>query len=233
MEEQVSRLAAKVQAKLEGLPPDRRLLIGIAGIPGSGKTTLARLITARLNAARPDTAIAVPMDGFHLTRAALSALPDPVNAHARRGAAFTFDAAAFHSLILSLREPISNVVPANPPVPVYAPSFDHAVKDPKENDIPILQTHKVVVVEGNYTALAKPPWSSAAALFDELWFVEVAFDTARSRLIRRHVKAGIAADEEEAGRRADENDLVNGREIVENMVPVDEVIHSIADDNWV
>lgn len=185
------------------------------------------------------------MDGYHLTRAALSSLPDPTNAHARRGAAFTFDAPAFHALVSSLRSPIPPSPQPTPPDTrgeqgeiadqgtIYAPSFDHAVKDPKENDIAILRSHRVVLIEGNYTALDKPTWSSAAALFDELWFVDVPFDVARRRLVGRHVAAGIAADEEEAGRRADENDLVNGREIVENMVPVSEVVHSLPDEDWV
>lgn len=175
------------------------------------------------------------MDGFHLTRAALSASPDPVTAHARRGASFTFDAPAFHSLVVSLRQPVP--IPKDVPNPqpealIYAPSFDHAIKDPKQDDITIRPSHRVTVIEGNYTALDKPTWSSAAALFDELWFVDVPFETARARLAKRHVDAGIAANEEEALRRADENDLVNGREIVENMVPVHEVIYSLADEHW-
>ena len=47
------------------------------------------------------------MDGYHLTRAQLSAMPDPAHAHARRGAAFTFDGTSFLSLIEKIREPIS------------------------------------------------------------------------------------------------------------------------------
>lgn len=67
---------------------------------------------------------------------------------------------------------------------------------------------------------------------DELWFVEVAFDVARQRLVRRHVKAGIAATEEEAGKRADENDLVNGREIVDGRLTVQEIVISKDDEAW-
>ena len=91
---------------------------------------------------------------------------------------------------------------------------------------------RIVVFEGNYCALDKEPWSEAARLMDEVWFVDVGFDVARRRLVKRHVAAGIAADEEEAGRRADENDLVNGREIVENRVEVCEIIKSVEDSTW-
>uniref|UniRef100_L2G4T5 Phosphoribulokinase uridine kinase family protein n=2 Tax=Colletotrichum fructicola (strain Nara gc5) TaxID=1213859 RepID=L2G4T5_COLFN len=169
------------------------------------------------------------MDGYHLTRAQLSALPDPSTAHARRGAAFTFDGPAFHALVTSLRVPLGPESSA----PILAPSFDHAVKDPKPDDIAILPSHRIVVFEGNYVALDKDPWNAAARLMDELWFVDVDFEVARRRLVKRHVQAGIAKDEEEADKRARENDLVNGREIVDFRVDVDEVVVSREDDEWV
>ena len=118
---------------------------------------------------------------------------------------------------------------------MFAPSFDHKVKDPREGDIAIPASSRVVVMEGNYLSLGSgaSEWRDAAALMDELWFVEVDFEVARRRLVKRHVASGIAKDEEEAGRRADENDLVNGREIVENRMPLQEVIVSKEDNLWV
>ncbi|TEA17148.1 putative uridine kinase [Colletotrichum sidae] len=237
MEDQVSRLVDKAWTKFQSVPSDQRLLIAISGIPGSGKTTLSSLLATRLNARhalldpsrpRPPVAAFVPMDGYHLTRAQLDALPDPAAAHARRGAAFTFDGDSFHALVRKLRDPLDADAP-----PIYAPSFDHAVKDPKENDIAVLPGHRIVVFEGNYVALDKPPWSDAARLMDELWFVDVDFEVARKRLIGRHVKAGIARNEEEADKRVRENDLINGREIVDFRVRVDEVVYSREDDDWV
>lgn len=166
------------------------------------------------------------MDGFHYSRATLSAMPDPENAHARRGAAFTFDAAKFLTLIRALRAPVTSST-------ILAPSFDHAVKDPKEEDIAVLPTHRIVVLEGNYVGLDKDAWRDAAALLDELWFVEVDFDIARKRLRERHVRAGIVKTIEEGDRRALENDLVNGEEIVRLRLTMDEVIQSREDGSWV
>ncbi len=229
--------------------------------PPKGKTTLSQKVTAALNARHAalhadksgtgtaPVAVFVPMDGYHLTRAQLSAMADPARAHARRGAEFTFDGAAFLALVRALREPLRHLPPSPPDPPgggattttatttaatktIYAPSFDHAVKDPRPDDIAILPGHRAVVFEGNYVCLDREPWRAAAALMDERWFVDVDFATARDRLIARHVAAGIAADAAEAARRADENDLVNGREIVESRVPVDEVIVSREDDAW-
>ncbi|KAL7796024.1 P-loop containing nucleoside triphosphate hydrolase protein [Trichoderma ceciliae] len=234
MEPQVQRLVDKVWRRYRETPPDQRLLIGIGGIPGSGKTTLAQTITDKLNAlllqnapSSPPPAAFVPMDGFHLTRAALSAMPDPAVAHARRGAPFTFDAPKFLSMVQSLREPIS------PSATIFAPSFDHAVKDPKEDDIAVLPTHRIVVLEGNYLVLDKDVWRDAAALFDELWFVEADFEVARKRLRERHVRAGIVKTIEEGDRRATENDLVNGKEIVDYRLQVHELVQSRQDGSWV
>jgi pantothenate kinase len=167
------------------------------------------------------------MDGYHLSRAQLDAMPDPEAAHARRGAAFTFDGKSFYNLVKKLREPICPETQT-----LYAPSFDHAVKDPVDNDIAIAVSVRIVIFEGNYCSLDKEPWKDAAELMDERWFVDVDFDVARKRLIHRHVKAGIAANEEEAGKRADENDLVNGREIVDYRLDVHELVKSHEDASW-
>lgn len=168
------------------------------------------------------------MDGYHLSRDQLSAMPDPQTAHARRGAAFTFDGPAFLKLVKALREPL---LPESKTL--YAPSFDHAIKDPVEDDIAISPHHRIIVFEGNYVTLNKGPWKEAASLMDELWFVDVDFKVARERLVKRHVKAGIAKDEEEAGRRADENDLLNGKEIIEEKVDgISEIIVSREDEDW-
>jgi pantothenate kinase len=85
------------------------------------------------------------MDGYHLSRAQLDAMPDPATAHARRGAEFTFDGEGFVQLVQHLKkEPLTT-----DSTTVFAPSFDHATKDPKENDIAIEPTHRIVVLEGN------------------------------------------------------------------------------------
>lgn len=90
----------------------------------------------------------------------------------------------------------------------------------------------MVVVEGNYVALDKGEWRQAGELMDEIWYVEVGEERARERLVRRHVASGICGDEEEAGRRVEGNDLVNGREIEEGRWRVDERIISREDEGW-
>ncbi|KAF2745648.1 P-loop containing nucleoside triphosphate hydrolase protein [Sporormia fimetaria CBS 119925] len=238
MEEQVDRLVNKTWERFQLIPDSERLLIAVSGIPGSGKTTLAAIVARKLESLHAQQspgvtngaplATFVPMDGYHLSRKQLDALPDPVTAHARRGAAFTFDGESFLALVKKLREPLCPKMTT-----LYAPSFDHAVKDPVADDIAIAPSMRIIVFEGNYLSLNKSPWKDAAKLMNELWFVEVDFDVARKRLVRRHLKAGIAKNEEEARKRADENDLVNGREIVDGRLDVQEIIVSREDGTWV
>jgi pantothenate kinase len=153
-------------------------------------------------------------------------MPDPVTAHARRGAEFTFDGPSFLSLVRAVR----SQSPSGPAI--YAPSFDHAIKDPVENDIPIYAGTRVVVFEGNYLSLNREPWREAAGMMDERWFVEVEREVAERRLVGRHVSSGVTRTEEEARNRVRENDMVNGEEIINQRGKIDEVIVSREDDHW-
>jgi len=171
--------------------------------------------------------VALPLDGYHLTRKQLSEMPNAEEAILRRGAAFTFDANAYLKLVEKLRRPIEAGHPT-----IYAPSFDHAVKDPAPNDIAIYSTTRIILLEGNYLALNTPPWSDAAKLMDELWFVEASVEAATDRLVERHVAAGISPDPEHALKRVTESDMRNGREIIEGRLECQEVIESVEDEEW-
>lgn len=212
---------------LASTPPHERVLIGIAGIPGSGKTTLANRLVSRINSLSPPStstpgpvALMLPMDGFHLPRSVLLTFPDPSHALFRRGAPFTFDPSTLLTLLRDL----------SPPHPqtstLTAPSFSHKEKDPVFHAISIHPPplHRLVVVEGLYLALKQPIWRDINALFRETWFVDTPRGVAKARLVRRHVEAGICASEEEAGSRADRNDLVNGEMIVAEQGVVHRVV---------
>ena len=223
-----------------------RVLIAIAGLPGSGKTTLASTVVRKLNERHhkelgpghpsladytsydPATiAQVVPLDGFHLTRAQLAAMPDPEEAAYRRGAPFTFDADKYHRLVKQLRD---RILPETSTI--YAPSFDHAKKDPVEDDISILRSARVVVFEGLYVAMDEKPWSDAAELMDEIWFVDVPFDVGVERLVVRNFAAGLSPSAEHARTRVMKSDMPNGQYAVDRQLPVQETIRSLEDGSW-
>lgn len=146
-------------------------------------------------------------------------MPDPETAIHRRGAAFTFAADRFHELTKELATPLHGDSEV-----VYAPSFDHAKKDPIERDIEISSASSIVVIEGLYLSLDREPWRSAAELMDELWFITVDREVARTRLIKRHVESGIVPDLKAAAHRVSSTDLLNADDILENRLPAHETI---------
>lgn len=90
------------------------------------------------------------------------------------------------------------------------------ILDPVEADIPILPSHRLVILEGNYIHLTAPPWDQATRLLDEKWFILVEKEVARERVVERHVMTGVAGSNEEAHKRFDENDWINGEYILNN-----------------
>ena len=146
-----------------------RRLLGIAGAPGAGKTTLA----AQVREAYADVAVVVPMDGFHLPQAVLAER----GLAAVKGAPSTFDRAAFESLLARLRDTSETVT-----APAYSREL-HAVV-PEAISVP--PETQIVLVEGNYLGY----WPAVRRLLDEIWKLEVPWDVARERLIARRIATG-------------------------------------------
>ncbi|KAA8893983.1 P-loop containing nucleoside triphosphate hydrolase protein [Sphaerosporella brunnea] len=228
MEPLVTSLVTSTLDRYRTLAPTQRHLISIAGIPGSGKTTLAAHVVRGLNGALgSEAAVMIPMDGYHLTRAQLSAMADPARAHYCRGAHWTFDPAALAALIDACRAERALLES------VWAASFDHALKDPVEGGVEVKPQHRILIFEGNYLSLSAPEeWRPVADAFDERWFVEVDEDVAKRRLAKRHVAAGICSTLEEGLQRAEGNDIPNGRFLRENRVEVDKILRSEEDEGF-
>lgn len=176
-----------------------------------GKSTTANL----------EFATTVPLDGFHLTRAELDRFADPVAAHHRRGAPWTFDAAAAVRKTRELRATCFPSTSTNTQAGqvLYFPAFDHAVKDPQPDAIAVLPAAKIVIIEGLYTLLDQDPWCEIASLVELRWFIDVPLSVTRTRLARRHVAAGIVKTLAEGEARVDTNDSLNAVLIKENLIP--------------
>ncbi|MEU0970160.1 nucleoside/nucleotide kinase family protein [Streptomyces sp. NPDC005917] len=155
-----------------------RALLGIAGSPGAGKSTLAEHLVRELNGTGDPWVAHVPMDGFHLADVELERL----GLRDRKGAPATFDAGGYAALLRRLREDTDEVV--------YAPGFERVLEQPLAGAIPVLPTARLVVTEGNYLLLADGLWARVRPALDEVWFCETDEAERVRRLVARHEEFG-------------------------------------------
>jgi pantothenate kinase len=187
----------------------RRTVLGIAGAPGAGKSTLARRIVAAVDAALgAGTAVQVPMDGFHLSNAALDAL----GRRGRKGAIDTFDGDGYVALVRRLADAGAGT---DGPT-VWAPDFDRRVDEPVAGSIAVPPATRLVVSEGNYLLDDAEPWAALAGLFTETWFCAVDDPVRVDRLVGRHMRHG--RDHEAARNWAVEVDGVNAARVATTVI---------------
>ena len=188
------------------LGSDRRVMVGITGAPGAGKSTVAASLVSALG----DEAVAVPMDGFHLTDQELARL----GRAERKGAPDTFDVAGFAAALRRVREESDHTV--------YLPEFDRSAEMSVAGAIAVRPSHRLVVTEGNYLLLEAPGWREIRPLLDEVWYVETDEPTRMARLVRRHIAHGKSP--EAAQRWATRSDQANAELIVQSRCAADVLV---------
>jgi pantothenate kinase len=178
-----------------------RAVLGIAGAPASGKSTLASLLLAELDRQRPGAVVGVGMDAFHIGHRVLlrRGMTDV------KGAPETFDALGYIHLLYRIRSESGTI---------YAPEFDRDIEDSLAHVVEIGPEVRLVVTEGNYLLLDTPPWDGVRPMLDEAWFVHLADEERRRRMLARHLRHGH--DPADARQRTFGNDernaqLVNAR----------------------
>jgi pantothenate kinase len=164
-----------------------RAILGVAGSPGAGKSTLVDLLVTRIRAVKgADWVAHIPMDGFHLADAQL----DRIGARGRKGAPDTFDAAGYAHLLERVKREVDD--------PVYVPGFDRTLEQPLAAALVVLPSARLVVTEGNYLLLDHPDWARARHAMDAVWFVASEESERIERLVARHVEFGKTPEEARA-----------------------------------
>jgi len=168
---------AELVSQIADAARDRpRYVFGLAGPPGSGKSTVAARLAEALGA------VVVPMDGFHLDNTEL----DRLGLSGVKGAPETFDVAGFVRLVEQLTHTTD---------PVPAPSFDRLADRTIAAAITVDPDDHIVIVEGNYLLLDRGPWAALRALFDLVGYIDVDDATRVERLVARHVRHGRSLDD--------------------------------------
>lgn len=156
-----------------------RVMVGVVGKPGSGKSTLTAQIADVMDAAEM---VVLPMDGYHLAQVELERL----GRAQRKGALDTFDAGGFVSLLERVAARDEDVV--------YAPAFHRNIEEPIAGAIAVARDVPLVIVEGNYLLVDTAPWDRVREILDETWMVQLDEDVRVKRLIARHMEFGRDAE---------------------------------------
>ncbi|KUG57422.1 nucleoside triphosphate hydrolase [Serinicoccus chungangensis] len=201
------------------VPGEGRGLLGIVGLPGSGKSTFAEeLLTALAQRHGEDHVGHVPMDGFHLADAQLERL----GLTDRKGAPETFDAEGYAALLTRLREDTTDTV--------YAPGFERTLEQPLAAALAVLPSVRLVVTEGNYLLDPDERWRAARARLNAVWSVEVDEEQRHTQLVARHVEFGKTQEQAQAWvERVDE---ANARRIRKRSEAPDRVVRCAPDGTW-
>lgn len=176
MPEQLANQQAAL-ARIERFLADstERVLIGIIGKPGAGKSTLSKFLISKLP---KEFVTVVPMDGYHLSNKVLKDLKRAD----RKGAPDTFDVAGFASLVKRIR--------AEQTQSIYYPIFDRAIEESIAAQGVVTSATRVVIIEGNYLLHDAGGWEEIKDLLDECWMIDVDDDKRIARLISRHIAYG-------------------------------------------
>ncbi|MCK5736524.1 MAG: hypothetical protein KAH21_08600, partial [Spirochaetaceae bacterium] len=183
-----------------------RIIIALAGYPGSGKSTISKDWALEVNKKTgSESLITLGMDGFHLSKKRLQAMEDPESAFARRGAPYTFNPGGLISKMKELKSAAGKHS-------VGWPGFEHGIGDPVENALTVPAECRLILIEGIYTLYREGEWSELEDSFNETWFLDVSIETSMNRLYKRHMEAWNM-NEQEAREKAAGNDLLNCQNI--------------------
>ncbi len=201
----VAEAIRRAEALLAAAAP-RRVIIGVAGAPGAGKSTVAHRLADEIAGA-----VVVGMDGYHLAHSVLVERGDVE----LKGAIDTFDAHGYVTLLQRIR--------ADGPETVWAPEFRREIADAIAGAVEVPRCARLVVTEGNYLLSDTEPWSRLPGLCDEIWYAEVPESQRIARLVARHVAYGRSP--QQAHERATTgSDAVNARLVAATRARADVIV---------
>ncbi|QNN23041.1 nucleoside/nucleotide kinase family protein [Planctomycetales bacterium ZRK34] len=202
MEKVVRQLADELLSRLDDGSSRDRYMVGIAGPPGSGKTTMAQMM------AHATGGVVVELDGFHRSNRELTM----AGQISRKGAPDSFNVEGFVDLLRELRAGEA----------VRAPIYSRVLHEPIEQMVPIHYEDRLIFVEGNYLLLGDGAWADICTLLDEAWYLDVSMQLCMQRVAARHQRGGCTAVQ--AQRKIQQNDQPNAMLIMSTKQRADRVL---------
>lgn len=216
------------------------ICVGVAGGPGSGKSTLtANVATWINNNARNATnhdgqsiskekAVVIPMDGYHYSKEQLREMAGTEEAYEsllrKRGSPPTINAPQLvedFQALDTFRRRNANAEPAEMPT---FPDYSRQQSDPVPNALTIPSDTTIVFCEGLYVlAFDSPNWAPLQEIWDDTVFLSVSEVKLKERLIGRHMKRWTKAKRDlwgpgrnGAAAKVEANDLQNARWVTQH-----------------
>lgn len=200
--------------------PGQRHLLGIAGAPGAGKSTLAARLVAELNESLTES-FDESLGELHgeLHGVQLDANPNDkpsacqgIQSNAKlgkRAVLLPMDGYHLSNRVLEAKQlrnqkgspatfdatgyaEMLRRLKAQQPGDgsVYAPVYHRELEEAIAAEIEVTGDIELVISEGNYLLAQSEPWSQVAQFFTEIWYLELDDATRMSRLVKRHIEFG-------------------------------------------
>eukprot|EP01083_Nonionella_stella_P081540 224655_1 len=152
-----------------------RILIGIAGGPGSGKTLFSKVLSLYMDTVLNIKNVCISADAYHYHNKTLIAN----NIRGQKGLPQSMDDDKLYTDMLSLTHP-------TPSRSVYFPIYDRSIHDPVDDAIEVLPSVKVVIFEGLFMIY----WNKIRNLLDYVVFMDTSPQNMKNRLRDRKLKYG-------------------------------------------
>lgn len=197
-----------------------RIVVGLAGIPGSGKSTFAAMLKHVADRVLGDDRVAVVgMDGWHWLNPVLDARTtrdeagNEISLRQRKGGPESFDVDTLIRCLRALRDAKGNV---------RLPGYDRKLHEPVPDALSIIAAVRIVLIEGNYLLNRTPPWDCVRELLAPKLLLTCDAGVARERTIDRHIRGGMSA--KAAAEKYEMNDRPNADIILRDESNTDLVI---------
>jgi hypothetical protein len=199
-----------------------RLVAGLAGIPGSGKSTFAAIMQRVADQVLgQDLFRAVGMDGWHWPNAVLDertttdAEGRTISLRRRKGGPESFDVVAMAEAIRRLKSDRSMT---------RLPAYDRRLHEPVPNALQVPAATCIVLIEGNFLLCDQPPWDRVFHLLDPKLLLEADPQTAGRRVIERHIRGGT--DPSQAETKYRRNDAINTQVVLQSAAQAEILVRA-------
>jgi fructose-1-phosphate kinase PfkB-like protein/pantothenate kinase len=166
----------------------QRVLVGVTGGAGTGKTILSVLLCRVLHVlSGQEIAVSLGMDAYHFPNAFLDTQVaieqgKEVPLRQMKGRPPSYDVQALVADLRCLRLSEADEI--------RLPVYDRGRHDPVPGSLCVRPHHRIIVVEGLHLLRPEPAWQEARACLDFCMLLELPLEACRRRLVTRKIAGG-------------------------------------------